>query len=111
MADDRALGDVNDLDVYFLNEHESARLKDNFKVGYPLSLSIMFMNHTINTVFQVLIGKILVEYCPELSWMKKCVPDHIDHQYSEEMSRKSEIFPLKVIQCMFESCLRIKMRI
>ncbi|CAG2225139.1 unnamed protein product [Mytilus edulis] len=40
------------------------------------------------------LGCILVEYMPGFQWMKKVLPDHIDHPHKEEMKRKSVVHML-----------------
>jgi hypothetical protein len=48
----------------------------------------------LNECYGVHIGRILKKYCSELGWL--CVPEHIDHAYSEAMSTKTEMHPLQV---------------
>ena len=43
------------------------------------------------TNFSVIISRFLVKHIPALSEYSACVPDHIDHKYSKEMSAKSNV--------------------
>ena len=45
----------------------------------------------------ILVGRILVEYIPALSFLSKVVPKHILHRYSKEMAKKSEVIVLDVL--------------
>ena len=45
----------------------------------------------------VLVGCILTEYFPALVPVSKVVPKHILHQYSAEMSKKSDVVVLDVL--------------
>ena len=45
----------------------------------------------------VLVGRILTEYFPALVPFYKVVPKHILHQYSVEMSKKSDVVVLDVL--------------
>ena len=48
--------------------------------------------------FKVLVGRIFLEFFkqPQFAAVKKLVPQHILHRYTNEMSSKSEVFPLPI---------------
>ncbi len=45
----------------------------------------------------VLVSHLLLQYFKDLSPLSKSVPQHIDHQYTEQMSRKSKVVVLDVL--------------
>lgn len=52
----------------------------------------------LNSDFKVLVGRVFLEFFnqPQFATVKKLVPQHILHQYTKEMSSKSEVFPLPI---------------
>lgn len=52
----------------------------------------------LNSDFKVLVGRVFLEFFnqPQFAVVKKLVPQHIVHQYTKEMSSKSEVFPLPI---------------
>ncbi|CAC5402623.1 unnamed protein product [Mytilus coruscus] len=78
------------------------------------SLEIFLPNETETLVYKnslkILLGRILVEYMPGFQWMKKVLPDHIDHPHREEMKRKSVVHMLPLSlnnECSYDGCVRI----
>ena len=61
--------------MFLLDNAETSKLRDDFKV---------------------LVGRILVERIPSLSFMKSIIPMHIESKYSKEMAQKSTITPLSM---------------
>ena len=61
--------------MFLLDNAETSKLRDDFKV---------------------LVGRILVERIPSLSFMKSIIPTHIESKYSKEMAQKSTITPLSM---------------
>lgn len=61
---------ATDFESFLPTASDSAKLKDNFGV---------------------LIARILVKYIPAYTTFSDIIPQHIPHQYSSEMSRKSEV--------------------
>ena len=45
---------------------------------------------------KVLLARDIVQFMPELQWMKGCIPTNIPHTYSSEMKKKSSIHLLPV---------------
>lgn len=48
------------------------------------------------TLFLFQIGRVIIKHMPEMKWMEPCIPVHIQHEFSEVMAEKSEVYPLKV---------------
>lgn len=78
------------------------------------SLEIFLPNEAEILVYKnslkILLGRILVEYMPGFQWMKKVLPDHIDHPHKEEMKRKSVVHMLPLSlnnECSYDGCVRI----
>ena len=51
----------------------------------------------LKTNLVVIVSRILTHYIPALAPFAKVVPMHIQHQYSKEMSQKSDVFILNVL--------------
>ena len=47
--------------------------------------------------FIVLVSRVLVEFFPFLEPLKSIIPQHIDHQHSNEMAQKSNIISLPIV--------------
>ena len=75
----RTLGDIQNFpnENYLLTSEEIKKLQSDFKV---------------------LVGRIFLEFFkhPQFTAVKKLVPQHILHRYTNEMSSKSEVFPLPI---------------
>lgn len=68
--------DLN-LDMFLPNENETYIYKQSLKI---------------------LLGRLIREFMPGFEWIKKILPDHIDHLYKEEMKEKSVVHMLPVSQ-------------
>ena len=65
---------------------------------------------TYRTTCKVIIGRILIQFLPCLTFLKDVIPTHIMHQYSEEMSKKSSIISMPIIDANeqnYEDCVKI----
>ena len=75
----RPLGDIQNFskESYLLTSEEVKKLHSDFKV---------------------LLGRIFLEFFkqPQFAAVKKLVPQHILHRYTNEMNSKSEVFPLPI---------------
>ncbi|CAB3985710.1 Hypothetical predicted protein, partial [Paramuricea clavata] len=52
----------------------------------------------------------IIEFLPKFKFLKAVVPDHISHEYSEQMSQKSTIVSLPIInanEAKYEDCVAI----
>ena len=76
------------------------------RVGHGCSLSLVapgFFLPSPGDVERVkvnlvtLVSRILTQYIPALAPFAKLIPQHIEHQYSDQMSLKSEVFVLDVL--------------
>ena len=61
---------------FLLNDAETEKLREDFKVLVGL------------------VGRVLVENIPSLSFLKAVIPQHIVHRYSNELAQKSTIVSL-----------------
>ena len=60
--------------------------------------------------FMVLTSRILTEFCPKFHFLKSVTPKHIKHRFSNEMSTKSTIIPLHILDTNennYNDCVRI----
>ena len=53
--------------------------------------------HHLREEYKIIVGRVLVEFIPELRFLKTVIPNHISHQYSNEMANKSTIIPLPIL--------------
>ena len=59
--------------------------------------------------YSVLLARILCKV-PAFEQYRKLVPDHLPHEFSKKMSRKSTVYPLQIMmknECKHEDCLAI----
>ena len=73
------------------------------------SLSIPEWREYIRTS-KIIIGRILTRFFCKFSFLKKCIPDHIEHTYSEEMSQKSKVISMPIINAnenSYNDCVHI----
>ena len=61
---------------FLLNQDELLRLKEDFKI---------------------IVGRVLVDFIPELQFLQSVIPEHITHQYSDKMAEKSTIISLPML--------------
>ena len=48
------------------------------------------------STYKILVGRILIKHVPALKWMSRFLPSHIQHEYTDQMSKKSKIHPLPI---------------
>ncbi|CAC5415326.1 unnamed protein product [Mytilus coruscus] len=78
--------------------------------AWKSSCQMKLRHWCIKNSLKILLGRILVEYMPGFQWMKKVLPDHIDHPHKEEMKRKSVVHMLPLSlnnECSYDGCVRI----
>ncbi|XP_066935319.1 uncharacterized protein [Clytia hemisphaerica] len=72
-----------------VNSSQDLRTADYYKqmdvLPGPKTQKALFDDYTI------LFGRIIVKYLPAFDIFKKCFPKHIEHAFTKEMSKKSEV--------------------
>ena len=59
---------------------------------------------------KILVGRIVIEFLPEFTFLKAVIPQHIPHEYSQQMSQKSTVVSLPIInanEAKYEDCVTI----
>lgn len=59
---------------------------------------------------KILVGRIICETLAKFKWLKSVLPAHIPHRYSNEMSKRSTILSLPILdanEAKYEDCLHI----
>lgn len=89
-----------------LTTSNPAQQEPKLEIFLPNADEIKIYQSSLKT----LLGRVLVTYVPGFQWMKKLIPDHIDHIYRDEMKKKSNIHMLPLSlnnECSYEGCLHI----
>ena len=90
-------------DFYMLDSDHSATSKDIRSAPISTFLPTMEDCKKVQDNYVVLVARVLVDHLTFLHSLKKCVPCHVEHKYSSEISKKSEI----VSNSICRSCKRI----
>ena len=59
---------------------------------------------------KILVGRIVLEFLPEFKFLKAVIPQHIPHKYSQQMSQKSTVVSLPIInmnEAKYKDCVTI----
>ena len=89
------------------NDHPKGNILDFHRHSFSLSLNEwrMYAEYA-----KILVGRIILEFCPKFKCLKSVIPTHIPHMYSREMAQKSNIVSLPIInanEAKYEDCVNI----
>ena len=59
---------------------------------------------------KIIVGRIITDHLTKFEFLKKCLPEHITHQYSKEMAKKSSIISMPIIdanEAQYADCVKI----
>lgn len=59
---------------------------------------------------KILVGRVILDFFPEFKFLRGIIPEHIPHQYSQEMKQKSTIVSMPIInanEAKYEDCVTI----
>lgn len=59
---------------------------------------------------KILVGRVILDFFPEFKFLRGIIPEHIPHQYSQEMKQKSTIVSMPIINAndaKYEDCVTI----
>ena len=59
----------------------------------------------------MVVSRIILQFLPKFKFLKGIIPDHIPHQYSEQMAQKSNIVSMPIINAIeakYEDCVTIR---
>jgi hypothetical protein len=83
---------------------------DVSKITPQQCLLNMEENKKLKRTYAVILGRLIAEQCQSMNWMKKYLPDHIAHRFSNEMSVKSTVHSLPLLnknENNYEECIDI----
>ena len=72
------------------------------------SLDVNEWRNYINLA-KILVGRIFTEFSPKFHFLKDCITSHIEHTYSDQMTHKSNIISMPIINANEASyaCVKI----
>ena len=89
------------------NEHPKGNIEDFPRNNFSLNVN-EWQRYASSA--KIIVGKIVLEFLPKFKFLKSVIPDHIPHAYSQEMSQKSTIVSLPIInanEAKYEDCVYI----
>ncbi len=89
------------------NEHPKGNIEDFPRNNFSLNAN-EWQRYASSA--KILVGRIVLEFLPKFRFLKSVIPDHIPHAYSQEMSQKSTIVSLPIInanEAKYEDCVNI----
>lgn len=88
------------------NEHPKGNIEDFPRNNFSLNVN-EWQRYASSA--KIIVGRIVLEFLPKFKFLKSVIPDHI-HAYSQEMSQKSTIVSLPIInanEAKYEDCVNI----
>jgi len=67
-------------------------------------------SHSLLTGYAVILGRLLADKFSSFSWMKRLLPQHLNHEYSWQMAQPSVVHPLPLLnknETKYEECTDI----
>lgn len=89
------------------NEHPKGNIEDFPRNNFSLNVN-EWQRYASSA--KIIVGRIVLEFLPKFKFLKSVIPDHIPHAYSQEMSQKSTIVSLPIInanEAKYEDCVNI----
>ena len=89
------------------NEHPKGNIEDFPRNNFSLNVN-EWQRYASSA--KIIVGRIVLEFQPKFKFLKSVIPDHIPHAYSQEMSQKSTIVSLPIInanEAKYEDCVNI----
>lgn len=89
------------------NEHPKGNIEDFPRNNFSLNVN-EWQRYASSA--KIIVGRIVLEFLPKFKFLKSVIPDHIPHAYNQEMSQKSTIVSLPIInanEAKYEDCVNI----
>ena len=89
------------------NDNPKANLKELSRNKFSLNVNEL---KRYAECAKILVGRIVHKFLPEFKFLKAVIPQHIPHEYSQQMSQKSTVVRLPIInanEAKYEDCVTI----
>ena len=89
------------------NDNPRGDIKDFRRHNFSLNVNEW---KTYAECAKVIVGRIVLEFCPKFKFLRAVIPNHISHEYSLQMAQKSTIVSLPIInanESKYDDCVNI----